>query len=65
MYTIADLPVDNHLQTVEYDLELESALRQMFENSYTQVGVERDDELVGIVTYRSVVRTLSVLHKAA
>lgn len=58
MYTIADLPVDNKLQTVEYDLELESALRMMFENGYTQVGVERDGELAGIVTYRSVVRTL-------
>ena len=35
MYTIADLPIENTLQTVEYDLGLESALRQMFENSYT------------------------------
>ena len=58
MYTIADLPIENTLQTVKYDLGLESALRQMFENSYTQIGVERDGELVGIVTYRSVVRTL-------
>ena len=63
MYTIADLPVDNRLQTVEYDLELESALRQMFENNYTQIGVERDDKLVGIVTYRSVIRTLLAFHQ--
>lgn len=63
MYTVADLPVDNQLQTVEYDLELESALRRMFEDSYTQIGVERDSELVGIVTYRSVVRTLLAFHQ--
>jgi hypothetical protein len=63
MYTIVDLPVDNRLQTVEYDLELESALRQMFENNYTQIGVERDDKLVGIVTYRSVIRTLLAFHQ--
>jgi len=30
----------------------------MLENSHTQIGVERDGELVGVVTYRSVVRTL-------
>jgi CBS domain-containing protein len=63
MYTISDLPVDNRLQTVKYDLELESALRQMFENNYTQIGVERDDKLVGIVTYRSVIRTLLAFHQ--
>jgi len=58
MYNIADLPIDNQLRTVEYDLELESALRRMVDSGYTQIGVERDGELVGIVTYRSVVRTL-------
>ncbi|MFC7131464.1 CBS domain-containing protein [Haloferax chudinovii] len=63
MYTIADLPIGNILQTVEYDLELETALRQMFESGYTQIGVERDGELVGIVTYRSVVRTLLAFHQ--
>ncbi|MEZ3163131.1 CBS domain-containing protein [Halorubrum sp. RMP-47] len=63
MYTIADLPIDNRLRTVRYDLALESALRRMFENGYTQVGVERDGELVGIVTYRSVVRTLLAFHQ--
>ncbi|OYR68067.1 CBS domain-containing protein [Halorubrum ezzemoulense] len=63
MYTIADLPIDNRLRTVQYDLELETALRRMFEDDYTQVGVERDGELVGIVTYRSVVRTLLAFHQ--
>lgn len=63
MYTSADLPVDNELQTVEYDLELESALHQMFEDSYTQIGVERGDGLVGIVTYESVVRKLLAFHQ--
>ncbi|ELZ42957.1 CBS domain-containing protein [Halorubrum californiense DSM 19288] len=63
MYTIADLPIDNRLRTVQYDLELESALRRTFENGYTQVGVERDGQLVGIVTYRSVVRTLLAFHQ--
>jgi len=63
MYTVADLPIDNQLQTVEYDLGLETALRRMFESGYTQIGVERDDDLVGIVTYRSVVRTLLAFHQ--
>ena len=58
MYTVADLPMENALRTVEYDLALESALRRMFERDYTQIGVERDGDLVGVVTYRSVVRTL-------
>jgi hypothetical protein len=48
---------------VEYDLDLESALRRMFDEGYTQVGVERSDELVGVVTYRSVVRTLLSFHQ--
>ncbi|WP_233563606.1 CBS domain-containing protein [Haloarcula sp. Atlit-7R] len=63
MYTIADLPIENTLQTAEYDLELESALRRMSEHSYTQIGVERGGEFVGIVTYRSVVRTLLAFHQ--
>ena len=62
MYTIADLPIENTLQTVEDDLGLESALRRMIEHSYTQIGIERDGKLVGIVTYRSVVRTLLAFH---
>ncbi len=63
MYTVADLPIENALRTVEYDLGLESALRRMFEQSYTQIGIERGGELVGIVTYRSVVRTLLAFHQ--
>ena len=63
MYTVADLTIENALRTVEYDLGLESTLRRMFEQSYTQIGIERGGKLVGIVTYRSVVRTLLAFHQ--
>jgi CBS domain-containing protein len=63
VYTIGDLPIENRLETVDHDAALEEALRRMFDYGYTQVGVERDGKLVGVVTYRSVVRTLLALHQ--
>jgi hypothetical protein len=63
MYTIDDLSIPNELETVNYDLPLEDVLREMFDHGYTQIGVERDSELLGVVTYRSAVRTLLALHQ--
>jgi len=63
MYTVGDLSISNELETVDYDCPLEDVLRQMSDHGYTQIGVERDSELLGVVTYRSVVRTLLALHQ--
>jgi CBS domain-containing protein len=62
-YTIADLSVENPSETIEDDLTLERALRRMFEREYTQMGVVRDGDIVGVITYRSVVRSLLALHR--
>ena len=62
MYTLDDLPITNELTTVSDDETLADVLSQMFEQGYTQIGVENDGNLVGVVTYESVVRTLLVLH---
>jgi CBS domain-containing protein len=63
MYTVADLSVENPSGTIEDELTLERALRRMFEQGYTQMGVTRGGELVGVITYRSVVRSLLALHQ--
>jgi len=63
MYTAGDLSVENQLETIEDDLTLERALRRMFEQEYTQMGVTQDGELVGVITYRSVVRSMLALHQ--
>lgn len=63
MYTVDDLSIPNELEIINYDLPLEDVLREMFDHGYTQIGVKRDSELLGVVTYRSVVRTLLALHQ--
>jgi hypothetical protein len=35
----------------------------MFKNNYTQLGIERDGEIVGIVSYRSISQVLSILQE--
>jgi predicted transcriptional regulator len=61
MYAVGELPIDNRPKTVDYDLALETALRRMFDTGYTQIGVTREEELIGVLTYRSVVRSLLAL----
>jgi predicted transcriptional regulator len=61
MYTVGELPIDNRPETVDYDLALETALRRMFDTGYTQIGVTREEELIGVLTYRSIVRSLLAL----
>jgi predicted transcriptional regulator len=61
MYAVGELPIDNRPETVDYDLALETALRRMFDTGYTQIGVTREEELIGVLTYRSIVRSLLAL----
>ena len=61
MYTVGELPIDNRLETVDYDLALETALRRMFDTGYTQIDATREGDLIGVLTYRSVVRSLLTL----
>lgn len=63
MYSVRDFPIDNRLETVDHGLSLMDVLETMFERDFTQIGVERDGELVGVVTYRSVVRTMLAIHR--
>ena len=40
MYTAGELPIDNRLETVDYDLALETALRRMLDRT-TRRSVSR------------------------
>ncbi|MDH5020343.1 CBS domain-containing protein [Halobacterium rubrum] len=61
-HTVGDVPC-NKLVTVPAEATLISAIETMFENDYTQLGIERGDEIVGMVSYRSISRVLSILRK--
>lgn len=60
--TVSDVP-SNKLETVNVQDNLISAIEIMFENRYTQLGIEREGEVVGMVSYRSISRILSILKK--
>lgn len=51
------------LETVKAHDPLIAALEVMFENDYTQLGIEKDGEVIGIVSYRSISRVLSILRR--
>lgn len=59
-HTVADVP-SHELETVDAQDTLISAIETMFKKGYTQLGVERDHEIVGMVSYRSISRVLSIL----
>lgn len=61
-HTVEDVP-SYELETVDAEDTLISAIEVMFENRYTQLGIERDGEVVGMVSYRSISRVLSILRK--
>jgi len=63
VYTVEDAAVSNRLTTVTHDRSLAAVLQTMFDNDYTQIGVARDGDLTGVVTYRSVVRALLAFHE--
>jgi hypothetical protein len=61
-HTVSDVP-SNDIECVNADETLISALETMFEKDYTQLGIKRNDEIVGIVSYRSISRILSILKR--
>ena len=60
--TVADVP-SYDLASVDSQDNLISAIEIMFENDYSQLGVERDGKLIGMVSYRSISQVLSILRK--
>lgn len=62
LYTVDAVP-SFEIESVATDQSLLSALETMFEEEYTQLGVKREDELVGMVSYRSIARVLKVMRK--
>lgn len=61
-HTISDVP-SHKLEAVDAQDTLISAIETMFEEDYSQLGIEQNDELVGMVSYRSISRVLSILRK--
>lgn len=61
-HLVKDVP-SYKLETVDAQDTLISAIGVMFENDYTQLGVERNGGIVGMVSYRSISRVLSILRK--
>jgi len=60
--TVADVP-SYELTSIDSQNDLISAIEVMFKNDYSQLGVERGGELIGVVSYRSISRVLSILRK--
>lgn len=61
-HTVGDVP-SYELETVDAQNSLISAIGVMFQNEYSQLGVERNGEIVGMISYRSISRVLSLLRK--
>lgn len=62
VHTVANVP-SNELEAVDIEDSLISAIAEMFEKDYTQLGIEREGEVIGMVSYRSISRVLSILRK--
>ena len=62
LYTV-DAVQSFEVESVATDQSLLSALETMFEERYTQLGVKREGELVGMVSYRSIARVLKLMRK--
>lgn len=58
--TVNDVP-SYELVSVDYQDNLISAIETMFENGYSQLGVEKAGETIGMISYRSISRVLSIL----
>lgn len=61
-HSVRDVP-SWELVSVNAEDSLLTALEVMFENDYTQVGIEREDEVIGIVSYRSIARVIKIMRK--
>jgi predicted transcriptional regulator len=58
--TVDDVP-SFELVSVDFQDNLISAIETMFEYNYSQLGVENDGQIIGMVSYRSISRVLSIL----
>lgn len=61
-HSVRDVP-SWELVSVNAEDSLLTALEVMFEHDYTQVGIERKDEVIGIVSYRSIARVIKIMRK--
>lgn len=61
-HTVGDVP-SCEIETVNAQDTLITAIGVMFENDYTQLGIERSGDVVGMISYRSISRVLSILRK--
>lgn len=61
-HTVGDVP-SHKLETVDAQKSLISTIEIMFEKEYSQLGIKRDGEIVGMISYRSISRVLSLLKK--
>lgn len=53
----------SELVSVDTETTLISAIETMFENDYSQLGIEREGEVVGMISYRSISRVLTILRR--
>lgn len=58
-YTVGDIDAPP-LATVPSSATLQTAIDEMFDKRYDQLGVERDGTLAGMVSFRSIARALKV-----
>lgn len=61
-YSVGDVP-SYELASVDAEESLLSALETMFENDYSQLGIEREGEVIGIVSYRSIARVMKIMRE--
>lgn len=61
-YVVEDVP-SYPLETVAANESLLSALETMFESDFTQLGIQDDGKLIGMVSYRSIARVLKIMRK--
>jgi CBS domain-containing protein len=60
--TVSDVS-SHELETVSRDTDLVTTLEKMFENDFTQLGIEQEGEVVGMVSFRSISRVVSIMRR--
>lgn len=63
-YTVGDIEAPP-IATVPSSATLQTAIDEMFDNQYDQLGVERDGDLIGMVSFRSITRAIKVATRVA
>lgn len=60
VHKVKDVP-SWEFESVESDATLISAIEIMFENDYSQLGIRKDGEVIGMISFRSISRILTIL----